>query len=461
MRKKNEILEEINLKEKELDLYDFKVLDVSIWRLVRFSIRVKKIKEYCVYSNRTTKVKVSLYELLTSYLKSLFQYFGLIFKNLNTPYLVLAFPRLIKQKNSYFDKFTDPLIAQSNLKNNTLVLQRNLSGKQFKPRENVGVVHGTSDFIEYTSKIIGLFLSPIFYLLFFTKINKLIKRASVYFSISRKYILIISYKTAEFCTGYFLVNLLLKNLKIKKIFLVNRAIFMPFIAVAKKMNIQVYELQHGITHSETELYTGEYQKEIDPDIFLNFGSKWIGNQFSVPLEKQINIGWAYNSWLLTKVNVKIKNNSVLVVSSPAISNQIIKTTLQLANKYKDYFFNIRLHPQEALSKRQKEILINIPNISVVDNQNVDSLISVLEHQFVIGENSSVIYEALNFDKRVGKIMFNGLDSKNKLDDDINGIEYIYSIEDFALFLSNRSNKIKDSSGIYDTFDVEKFNKLLK
>ncbi|MFL0072229.1 hypothetical protein [Tenacibaculum maritimum] len=460
MRSENEILKEIKIKEKSLNLYSFKILGVAVWRLVRFPVRVNKINKETGFTNRTTKVRISFREVLFNYVTSFFQFIGIILRRKKYKYLVLAFPRLSQQDEGYFDKFTDPLIAQSNLKSNTLVLQRNLSGKQFSPRYNEDADYKISDFIDYTSKLIGILIAPVIYIIYGKKIHKLVKNASTYFSLSNTFSLLISYKIGQFMIHCFFTKLILSSIRVKQILVVNRSIFMPFIRAAKVKNIEVLELQHGITHSETVLYTGDYQPEIDPDIFLNFGEKWIGKQFAVPIKKQINIGWAYNTWLLTKTNIKLIPKSVLVVSSPAITDKILKTTLELAEQYSTYSFSIRLHPQEALSSAQQKQLHNRKNI-VLDNKNIDSLISVLKHEVIIGENSSVVYEALSLGKKVGKIMFNGLDSKKKLDSKLEGLKYLYGIKDFSFFVSNASKKNISSSGIYDTFDKKKFNKLLK
>ncbi|WP_406799102.1 hypothetical protein [Tenacibaculum maritimum] len=460
MRSENEILKEIKIKEKSLNLYSFKILGVAVWRLVRFPVRVNKINKEIGFTNRTTKVRIPFREVLFNYVTSFFQFIGIILRRKKYKYLVLAFPRLSQQDEGYFDKFTDPLIAQSNLKSNTLVLQRNLSGKQFSPRYNEDADYKISDFIDYTSKLIGILIAPVIYIIYGKKIHKLVKNASTYFSLSNTFSLLISYKIGQFMIHCFFTKLILSSIRVKQILVVNRSIFMPFIRAAKVKNIEVLELQHGITHSETVLYTGDYQPEIDPDIFLNFGEKWIGKQFAVPIKKQINIGWAYNTWLLTKTNIKLIPKSVLVVSSPAITDKILKTTLELAEQYSTYSFSIRLHPQEALSSAQQKQLHNRKNI-VLDNKNIDSLISVLKHEVIIGENSSVVYEALSLGKKIGKIMFNGLDSKKKLDSKLEGLKYLYAIKDFSFFVSNASKKNISSSGIYDTFDKKKFNKLLK
>ncbi|WP_407268904.1 hypothetical protein [Tenacibaculum maritimum] len=460
MRSENEILKEIKIKEKRLNLYSFKILGVAVWRLVRFPVRVNKINKEIGFTNRTTKVRIPFREVLFNYVTSFFQFIGIILRRKKYKYLVLAFPRLSQQDEGYFDKFTDPLIAQSNLKSNTLVLQRNLSGKQFSPRYNEDADYKISDFIDYTSKLIGVLIAPVIYIIYGKKIHKLVKDASMYFSLSKKIRSIISYKIGEFLIHYFFSSLMLKAIGARQIFVVDRIVFLPFIRAAKVKNIEVLELQHGITHSETVLYTGDYQPEIDPDIFLNFGVKWIGEQFSIPIKKQVNIGWAYNSWLLVKADIEVNQKTVLMVSSPAITDKILKTTLELAEQYSTYSFSIRLHPQEALSSAQQKQLHNRKNI-VLDNKNIDSLISVLKHEVIIGENSSVVYEALSLGKKVGKIMFNGLDSKKKLDSKFEGLKYLYGIKDFSFFVSNASKKNISSSGIYDTFDKKKFNKLLK
>jgi hypothetical protein len=460
MRSKNEILIEIKAKEEALNLYAFKILKVPVWRIIRNQVRANKLKEETGFLNRSTSIKFSFIEVLLNYFKSFIEFLSIILRRKEYRYLVLAFPRLINYNNEYLDKFTDPLIAQSNLKNNTLVLQRNLSGNQFKPRLNAGADYKTSDFIEYTSKFVGFLLMPFIYIIYYKKIKVLIKNASSYFSLSQKHKFILAFKTAEFLLQYLFVKIIFKATKVKQVFTVNRSVFLPFIAVAKTKNIEVLELQHGITHSETTLYTGPYQQEIDPDIFLNFGSIWIGKQFSIPVEQQVNIGWAYKSWLLDKIQVKVKPRSVLVVSSPAITEQVLKTTLELARKYKDYVFSIRLHPQEMLSTIQIEKINAVFNIKL-DDKIIDSLVSILKHEYVIGENSSVLYEALNLGKPVAKIMFNKLISKGELDDKFRNLTFLYKVDDFLSYVSNARAENINFSGIYDTFDAMKFNRLLK
>ncbi len=134
MRTQETILIEIKEKEEELGLYDIKVFNIPLWRLVRFSVRSKKLNKEISFVHRTTKVRLNLLLIIINYVKSFFQLLALIIKGKKYNNIVFAFPRLVKYDAVYFDKFTDPIIVQSNLQNNTLVVQRNLSGKQFTPR---------------------------------------------------------------------------------------------------------------------------------------------------------------------------------------------------------------------------------------------------------------------------------------------------------------------------------------
>mgnify|MGYP000654347217 CR=1 FL=1 len=283
------------------------------------------------------------------------------------------------------------------------------------------------------------------YLFFFNKINNLNKKAKEYFNLSSKFSFIIALRMGVFLNKCLFAYITLKFLRINKVILVNRVVFLPFIAVAKKNNIKVLELQHGITHSETDLYMGEYQYEIDPDYFLNFGSIWVGNQFSISKEKQVVIGWAYKDWLLSRINVGLIPKSVLVVSSPSITSRILKSTIELATEFKNYNFILRLHPQEKLDSTQIKELENYINI-IIDDNIQDSLFSILKCQFIIGENSSVLYEAISLAKPVAKIMFNGLKSKNILDNNIETIQYLFEVADFSCFISNSLVKSKYLNG---------------
>ncbi len=164
--------------------------------------------------------------------------------------------------------------------------------------------------------------------------------------------------------------------------------------------------------------------------------------------------------MVDKLNIESRAKTVLVISSPAITLQIIKTTIELANARPDYQFTLRLHPQEDLSIEQSEKIKLIKNINV-DDKKVDSLVSILLHQYCIGENSSVLYEALDYGKQVGKIMYNGLFSERQKDKDLGNIFYLRSQSSFYEFIHQKSVNVQRQFGVYDDFKSDVLERILK
>lgn len=459
MTSRVELLKKIVKKEKEHSLYDERVLTIPIWRLMRHSIRTQCLRERTSFDNKTNEKPLHIKEIISSYIISLFNFFKLLFGKAKTENLIFSLPRLSKVDNVYLDKFTDPVIDQSALKDDYLILQRHQAGKHKYPRYHADHVI-KSDFIDYTAKLLGLLLVPIIFLIYFNKINRLYKGASNFFSLDYLFLLKSSFAIGEFIIQYFFISILFRKLKPRRIFLVNRGIFIPAIAVAKKSDITVYEMQHGITHSETVLYSGSYDASVDPDYFLAFGEAWIGPQFGMPTGRIINIGWAYKEMVKgIRPDETYDDNYILVISEPAITDEILEVTFDLSREFSDYEFHLRLHPQEGLTKEQFEAVDNYKNVSVCDN-SIDSVVAVMAYSKVIGLNSSVLYEALSMDKKVarmnmGKLKYQKLDGA-----DLDEFEVIHNHKDFEDFLYVNDVKSNSQNLIYSDFAERKMSKIL-
>ncbi len=462
MKTNLEILQEIKVKEQELNLYGIKVFGLSLWRFVRYSARVQQMAKINGYIDKTKKDKVSIIEVFKNYCLSFIQIVNLLIKGKKYKNVVFAFPRLIQHNGKYFDKFTDPVIAQTSLKDNTLVFQRHLGTKHYNPRlaEHNDVI--ISDFIDYSTKFLSLLLFPIFYFLYRKEIKKLEKQVSKYFTISNKFSLFTAIKISGFYLQMKCWKFILGYIKSETVLLVDREIFLPHIVASKKNDIVVAEFQHGIVHSEqSAIFTGNYEADIDPDYFLTFGEKWLETPFGMTADRRINIGWAYKSYMKDKVQNDYKENGVLVVSAPHLTDNFIKTTIELAEEHKNYQFTLRLHPQEHLSDVQLEQIKPFENIKV-DDKKIDSLVSVLNHQYCIGENSSVIYEALDYGKIVGKIMYNGmLSDEGEVDKKISGIFHIKNKSLFNDFVNQQVINTQSSFGVYDDFNVDAIENILR
>jgi len=453
-------LKEIINKENELDIYKYRVFAIPFWRIIRFKLRTRYLRIKTGFQYNTKKRSLSFKLLLFNFFKSLFQYIVLFFKGKRYENIIFAFPRLQKVGDLYIDKFTDPIILNSKLKNSCLIFQRPLAGNHKENRINSEITIKT-DFIEFTSKIIGMFLFPFTGLFYLSTLIKLYKCSKESFLLKHKHFLFFTLNLSYFSISYYFHYFLFKKLKPKRVFLVDREIFFPIILACKRLKIIVYEIQHGVTHGETAVYSGKYDESIDPDYFLAFGEAWVGPQFGMPLDRIINIGWAYRDFIKGRYyNIPVIENSILVISEPHITEKIISITKELALLHKNINFHIRLHPQESLKDNHKEMLYGFDNIFIQDN-NVESTLAVMSFKFLLGENSSVLYEALSFGKKVGRINYGGLFPEFVESYSIDGFYFLNSPDDFNYFINNSiNNEYKVDNSFYSDFDKDKFNSLL-
>ena len=101
--------------ERSLGLDDLLIKGIPIWRIIRFRVRSKFARKIGRPSN-TKKTKLALSTILQNFVDSYRQFKRLKHQQTEIENIVFAFPRLYKIRDSYVDKFTDPLIELSDLK---------------------------------------------------------------------------------------------------------------------------------------------------------------------------------------------------------------------------------------------------------------------------------------------------------------------------------------------------------
>lgn len=455
-------VKELADKEIELNFYDGNILGIPAWRVFRHTIRTSYLKKNTAFNNKSNKKEpINIATIVKCYINSFYKLTKLLLSSKRRKNVIFAFPRLAKLDNVYLDKFTDPVIEYTHIKTGFLIFQRSLSGKHNRPRLHQDQTIET-DFIDMTSKTLGVILSPIFFLCYAKTIFKIYKKAKDLYGVGIPFVLKSSIDLGEFYTKHFFVKVILRKLQAQNVFVVNRGAFMTVIVAARKVNACVYEMQHGVTLSDTILYAGKYHPIADPDYFLAFGEKWIAPQFYIPLEKIINIGWGYKEMVnnsLQKPNFSDK--CILVVSSPSCTFKLFDIVLKLAEVFTEYEFHIRLHPQEGYKEAQYKVVAQIKNITM-DDGSVDSAVIVNQYKYLIGENSSVLYEALCLNKRVARLAMGELEIKDHNNETTAGFYYVKNINDFKDFLNTKpeANGVTEL-GIYDDFDAAVVNELIK
>lgn len=448
------------LTPKESDLYKETICKVPLWRLVRSSVvddYLSKKHGFGKRNQRKDKFKVSI--ILISYLYSSWDLLKLLCSDKKVKIAVFPFKRLQKYGDEYFDKFTDPLTEYLN-EETYMLFQKPFAGEQKKPRYNSKKIIRIEG-IDYTAKFLGYVLAPITFLFFIKKTCSVFKEAKKIFPISYSFIIKLTIVASQFVVSYFLYYIILRKLKVRKVFFVNREINMPITRASKKLNIETFELQHGITHSYTVLYSTQYNEYVDPNYFLSFGSFWRGNQFGIPIEKIQNLGWAYKELVLKNSlkNQSLLANQVLVISDSVISSEILINAIELAKNNLNIIFNVRLHPQENPNKKLIEEINKLNNIKIVDN-SIESSIAILKYKYILGTNSSVLYEAISLNKRVGCFNYGGCKISVNNEIDKTPFFILNNAEDFHLFLKEET-PTNYNNPFYSDFNPELFANLVK
>ena len=112
---------------------------------------------------------------------------------------------------------------------------------------------------------------------------------------------------------------------------------------------------------------------------------------------------------------------------------------------------MRCHPQERISIEGLKLIESFKNIIVVDNKQ-ESFCTLAKYQTIVGENSSVLYEAMSFNKKVGRLNFGGL--RVVQNEKLYGGYIINCVKDFDVFMYSTYDDRNDVKEVYSEFKSE-------
>lgn len=446
-------LNEYLKKESRLNKIDSFTIsgDIPIWRIVRSKMRNKLLNDRV----KTVGAKISI-KLFVNVLISYFQLTKILLRRKHIDNILFPHPRLFKIRDIFIERLSDPIIEYSDIKDSYIIFDRWQNGIHQKPR-----MHSDKciywDFIPFFALIFSRLFDGIITKKYSNQIKGLVSELSKEFEVTDEMIKDIRRELSCFIISYRLSNPILRACSPKRVFLAPRTTYNYIIAFGKKNNFKSYELQHGITLGQTKLYSGEYHYAIDPDYFLTFGKGNVSNHFGIPLEKIKNIGYAYGRYIKDiQKDDRDQKNRILVISEPQISEILLETIGILAKCHREFEFDFRCHPHESLNIKQKKFINCHSNIHEVDN--IEESFSVInKYPIIIGENSSVIFEALFLNKKVGRLNFNGL--KVDTESAIQGGVIINSVEEFDSFIKSQPSDNNDTLSLYSEFNPDTVNNL--
>lgn len=451
----SQLLNKIYQEEKSLDINNDTICGVPLWRIVRYKTRLQYLNAQVGYVARTSPQKAigkRRIKICSGFWKYMFK------KDLT---IVFPFNRLVLLGSAYLDKFTDPVIEESDiLRDNCVIVDPPSYISDYERiHKSCTISNESRTLVKQVLNVACKFVARVFY---HKKIKRIFNRVKGTFQLQDSYIKTYYGSTAAFLSNYVYYHFWFRLLRPRRVFIVYREGYFPIIAVCKKLHIPVAEFQHGITHDKTVSFTGDYDNRIDPDYFFVFGNFWRGPQFGMSLDRIVNIGWAYKLLLLKNSSTAQEkaDGAVLVISSPEISDAILDAVSEMAKLIPAVNFHIRLHPCEGYNDEQRAKLQRIGNAQVVDNK-LDSSVVLPRYSHVIGENSSVLYEALSFDCHVALLNFGGLKAPLEIKGVAENFFVISQPQDFMGFLQGKdSGKKSSDSSFYSDFDQTEFNNFI-
>ncbi|MGQ7945282.1 capsular polysaccharide export protein, LipB/KpsS family [Flavobacterium sp. WC2509] len=204
----------------------------------------------------------------------------------------------------------------------------------------------------------------------------------------------------DFKIDYAFYYFILKWKKVKAVFITQNGIQKGLFAAAKKCNIPVIEVQHGIIDEGHLAYN--YNKTISyddhriymPTYYFSFSDFWI-EKLNIPVKKIFSMG---NSFFYNDQDTKIalKDSSaqgLLVASSDVFGENLKNLVLEFANRRNETKVYFKLHPNQFSEKQYYvDQFANFENVKVYTNEK--SLYELLEiSKAILLIQSTALYEA--------------------------------------------------------------------
>lgn len=216
-------------------------------------------------------------------------------------------------------------------------------------------------------------------------------------------------------------------------------------AVAKKKNIPVVVLQHGTITTTEPTYNSKEKVNICayPDYIFVFSKlEKKRGKFLIPFSRVIPVGYPELDEYIKKTKYKKSENGIkeiLVLS--CVDERLLKFTNELADKIDGTRYRIvyKLHPTEYGNWKNVygQYLLH-SNIDVVGNKNKIVYDYFMQAEWVIGMQSTAIYEATAFNVKIAII-----DSPYRKD----------YVELFEMERANLIGNVDDFLSIIDRSDI--------
>jgi hypothetical protein len=372
--------------EDELDLFSWQVKGLPMWELNRFPI-------FQVCNGQYGKSVVSIVATRFWYrgVLNLFKVLFLTFKVPKGAVIVFPHDRLTKEKVAR-DLYSVDLCLRNREVNYVMLVKKGRS-----------LVHENLIYLNVSQvfgllRLIGLIAGRVFKVLgvFEEKIDKIVDSLD---GIDKGHINKLVYNN-------FAYALLLKSLFsfVFKRWGVSKLIEVVYYrlevqvanVISKKLDIPIVELQHGTIGKTHVAYNIDWVGcKTVPDFFLSWGRFW-SLRFNIHRVETVDIGYSeLDRYLGESKNKEVTSSErrkVLVVSQNRLD--ILKLAHEISQMCTEMDIIYRLHPKEVRIK-------DFPYGKLFFQESSANLYEAIERSsFIVGVSSTVLVEALAFDKQV-------------------------------------------------------------
>lgn len=195
---------------------------------------------------------------------------------------------------------------------------------------------------------------------------------------------------------------LFKLENVSTIFVVD-AIHLSVVRGAKLAGTRFVEIQHGSIYPQHPSHNWPAGSKIQlaPDEFFYWGPYWIeGISFASTTEPVLVGAIPAMTALQAKAN-KAVAKQVLFISSYDVTERLFAEAVKLAKSRNDLSILYKGHPREDLSKQEEFLLANpnLRNLRIIKSK-ATAIDLISESEYVIGVNSTALFEAAALGKKV-------------------------------------------------------------
>jgi hypothetical protein len=446
--------------ERDARLSEFKCLGVAAWRLLRKQAVLQYLHSRGV-RGKSNYNRPSLRQALCL-LAGVGRSFSHLLRLRRRDYLFVGFPRRRLEQGCWVDPFSDALIELLG-QDRALCIEKPFAGRHFRPAR-------TRHLVDYDGPIaLSALLSRLFFWIVlgvaWREVADLAARLAPTLQLPERGL---RRRIAQAVLGFWIevgcMSIALAIVRPRCLLLTSRWVHAPIIFACKRRGIRVCELQHGAVSREGYAYATMFDAALDPDWMLTFGTYWNDFDWGIPPDRVVAIGYRY-IWQRRRSTPRPQagRGKVMLVSKPGSNADLARWFAQIVQRHPGVQFILRLHPQDTYEWERRYPIGNAPNVTVSAEAYADLYDSFRGCSAVVGDDSTVLFEAAFFGLNVGLLNLDGTNASPALQyvGNYNFFE-IRSLEQLeALLQPQPPSSQGGGSPFFAEFDVASFRRVVQ